>query len=122
MDLDIVIENLLRQIKKIKQGFTRIINAGNNLLSISDICYLHIAYGFLTYESDQLRMFGVYLLGELSAKEKKAVKIVETKVVKDGTWRDRRYSQKLSNTIVKKEAVSSPCPRLRNGCLVATAI
>lgn len=116
MDLDIVIENLLRQIKKIKQGFTHIINAGNNLLSISDRGYLYIAYGFLTYESDQLRMFGVYLLGELSAKEKKAVKIVETKVVKDSTRRDSRYSQKLSTSIVKREAVSSHCPKLRNGC------
>lgn len=81
------IQLLLSGVKGVEHGFKHVVTAGNYLLSSSDLDHQAIATEFLEDESYQVRMLGVYLLGELSANDSKALKMLETEVTEDQNWR-----------------------------------
>jgi 3-methyladenine DNA glycosylase AlkC len=80
-------KQLLDNIKKIENGFNHIIEAGDIILSNKKLDQLDIALKFLKDETYQVRLLSVYLLGQLSPDNSKALKILETKVAKDDNWR-----------------------------------
>lgn len=78
---------LLDKIKSIEHGFKHTIEAGDIIMADNSVNHLDSAMQLLKDESYQVRMLATYLLGQLSANNEKALKILETKVATDGNWR-----------------------------------
>lgn len=58
-------------------------------------------------------MLGVYMLGELSAKEERALKILETKVVKDDNWRVQEMLAKAIDRYCQQKGYEQSLPEIR---------
>lgn len=107
------IQLLLSGIKSVEHGFKHIILAGNDLLASSALQHRDIAAGFLNDESYQVRMLGVYLLGELSFNDWKALQILETAVVKDENWRVQEMLAKAIDRYCEQAGYEESLPKIR---------
>lgn len=75
---------ILENIVKIEHGFKHIIEAGNLLLKNDGIDHLLMAKRFIeTDQVYQIRMLGVYMLGEISHTNSDALHILENIIPKD---------------------------------------
>jgi 3-methyladenine DNA glycosylase AlkD len=81
------LQSLINQLQQTEHGFTHIIKAGDTLLADASIQHFDTALALTDGESYQQRMLGPYLLGELSAKNNKALEVLKDKVSTDTNWR-----------------------------------
>lgn len=105
---------LLSEIKDIEHGFKHIIAAGDQLLNSSNLNYLSIAEEFVKDERYQIRMLGVYLLGELSINNPKALEILEAEVVEDGNWRVQEMLAKAIDRYCAQKGYEKSLPDIKN--------
>ncbi|MEO8821259.1 MAG: hypothetical protein ABI374_10485 [Ginsengibacter sp.] len=70
----------------IEHGFKYIIEAGDTILADKKLNHFELSTKLLTDKSYQVRMLATYIFGQLSAKNSKALKLLETKVATDENW------------------------------------
>ena len=107
------IQSLLSEIENIEHGFKHIIAAGNKLLGSSDLDHRDIATGLLKDERYQFRMLGVYLLGEISIDDRKALDILTTEVVEDVNWRVQEMLAKALDRYCAQKGYEESLPDLK---------
>lgn len=106
-------QELLTKIQQTEHGFKHIIAAGNTILSNPAINHLELATGFLGESSYQVRMLAVYLLGQLSATDFQALKLLETTVADDPNWRVQEMLAKAFDQYCSSLGYEHSLPKIR---------
>jgi len=106
-------EELVEKLKKTEHGFQRIIEAGNQLLENRALHHFDIAIELLGEEIYQARMLATYLLGQLSAQNKKALTILQKKIGKDENWRVQEMLAKAFDHYCKTTGYRQSLPLIR---------
>lgn len=113
-----MLENILKELRKIEHGFKHIEKAGNVILNQSDMDHLHIAQELLKDESYQGRMLGTFLLGHLSVTNSNAFELLKSEVANDSNWRVQEMLAKAIDYYCSQLGYESSLPVI-NALLIA---
>ena len=106
---------ILENIVKIEQGFKHIIEAGNLLLKNDGIDHLLMAKRFIeTDQVYQIRMLGVYMLGEISHTNSDAFHMLENIIPKDENWRVQEMLAKAFDSYCKHVGYENALPEIES--------
>lgn len=108
-----VIEQHIEYIKKIKNGFRHIIEVGNQILTEYYHSHFELSNEFLNDDAYQVRMLAVYLLGQLSTDNPKALNILETKAGNDNNWRVQEMLAKAFDHYCKTKGYEKSLPIIK---------
>lgn len=106
---------LLENIVKIEHGFKHIIEAGNLLLKNDGTDHLPMAKRFIeTNQVYQIRMLGVYMLGEISHTNPVALHILKNSIPKDKNWRVQEMLAKAFDSYCKHIGYEYALPEIES--------
>lgn len=106
---------ILENIVKIEHGFKHIIEAGNLLLKNDGIDHLLMAKRFIeTDQVYQIRMLGVYMLGEISHTNSDAFHMLENIIPKDENWRVQEMLAKAFDSYCKHVGYENALPEIES--------
>lgn len=106
---------ILENIVKIEHGFQHIIEAGNLLLKNDGIDHLLMAKRFIeTDQVYQIRMLGVYMLGEISHTNSDALHMLENIIPKDENWRVQEMLAKAFDSYCKHVGYENALPEIES--------
>lgn len=106
---------ILENIVKIEHGFKHIIEAGNLLLKNDGIDHLLMAKRFMeTDQVYQIRMLGVYMLGEISHTNSDALHMLENIIPKDENWRVQEMLAKAFDSYCKHVGYENALPEIES--------
>lgn len=106
---------ILENIVKIEHGFKHIIEAGNLLLKNDGIDHLLMAKRFIeTDQVYQIRMLGVYMLGEISHTNSDALHMLENIIPKDENWRVQEMLAKAFDSYCKHAGYENALPEIES--------
>lgn len=106
---------ILENIVKIEHGFKHIIEAGNLLLKNDGIDHLLMAKRFMeTDQVYQIRMLGVYMLGEISHINSDALHMLENIIPKDENWRVQEMLAKAFDSYCKHVGYENALPEIES--------
>lgn len=106
---------ILENIVKIEHGFKHIIEAGNLLLKNDGIDHLLMAKRFIeTDQVYQIRMLGVYMLGEISHTNSDALHMLENIIPKDENWRVQEMLAKAFDSYCKHVGYENALPEIES--------
>lgn len=106
---------LLENIVKIEHGFNHIIEAGNLLLKNDGTDHLPMAKRFIeTNQVYQIRMLGVYMLGEISHTNPVALHILKNSIPKDENWRVQEMLAKAFDSYCKHIRYENALPEIES--------
>jgi len=106
-------KKLLDKIKSIEHGFKHIVEVGNIILADKTKNHLEFAKIFISDESYQVRMLGVYILGERSLIDKAALEILETEIPGDTNWRVQEMLAKAFDRYCQKIGYEKALPTIK---------
>ena len=106
-------KELIDNIKKIEHGFKHIVEAGNIILSDTTENHFELATTFLSDKSYQVRMLATYLLGQLSTRNSKAFRLLETKVTSDKNWRVQEMLAKAFDHYCQTKGYENSMPTIK---------
>lgn len=108
-------DELLENIVKIEHGFKHIIEAGNLLLKNGGIDHLQMSKKYIeTDQVYQMRMLGVYMLGEISYTNPEALHILENIIPKDGNWRVQEMLAKAFDSYCRHKGYENVLPEIES--------
>ena len=106
---------ILENIVKIEHGFKHIIEAGNLLLKNDGIDHLLMAKRFIeTDQVYQIRMLGVYMLGEISHTNSDALHMLENIIPEDENWRVQEMLAKAFDSYCKHVGYENALPEIES--------
>lgn len=106
-------KKLIDDIKKIEHGFKHIVETGDIILADKTQKHFDLATKFLVDDTYQVRMLATYLLGKLSPNKSKALKLLETKVADDKSWRVQEMLAKAFDYYCKTIGYEKSLPTIK---------
>lgn len=106
-------QKLISNLLKIEHGFKHIIEAGGSILADKTQKHFDLAEQFLTNPAYQVRMLATYLLGQLSAEDPRALRLLETTVAEDSNWRVQEMLAKALDYYCSTAGYEKSLPTIR---------
>jgi uncharacterized protein HemY len=108
-----MLKQIIEELQKTEHGFKHIVEAGDKLLSQSELNHLKIAGGLINESSYQARMLGVHMLGQLSPTNTAALTLLKTNVVHDDNWRVQEMLAKAFDNYCKVTGYENALPEIK---------
>ncbi len=109
----LIMEELIENILKIEHGFKHIMKAGDILLANKTQNHFDLAEQLLADPAYPIRMLAVYLLGQLSAGNPRALALLETRVAEDPNWRVQEMLAKAFDHYCRVTGYEKSLPVIR---------
>lgn len=109
-----MMKEIIDYIQTIEHGFKHIIEAGDTILKNHTQNHFELAVGFLDDESYQVRMLSTYMLGQLSIKDLRAMKVLETRIPEDPNWRVQEMLAKAFDHYCNVLGYENSLPKIQN--------
>ncbi|GLB47809.1 HEAT repeat domain-containing protein [Neptunitalea lumnitzerae] len=108
-------EATIAKLQTIAHGFKPIEGAAKRIFECktTDDCFAY-AYGFLKYNSYQIRCLGVFILGKIAAKNPRALQILQLEVSNDPSWQVQETLAKAFDQYCKDVGYENALPTIKD--------
>ncbi len=104
---------IIDRIGNIDHGFKDIVAAGDSILADHSLDHINLAKKYIEDERCHIRMLATHILGRLSSSNPEALKVLETKVATDNSWRVQEMLAKAFDNYCRSKGYKEALPQLK---------